>query len=701
MTDETKEKNNEQEEREEAKTFFQLEAVTLRGIGSYFHEARLEIKPLTILCGQNGSGKSTWFKILKFLRQSSEDVLFPLFFLQDGLPPVNECPSLLNELVMRISENSSDHDDAKPFVKAALARYNPEQDFGPLGTIGLEVSALQDSRLGLWRKEMQNHRDNQSGHEQSTERQTISELQEFVSEGRIRKGSKFILRFSFTSGYYDGPNYDPDYISQIECYKDDVLIFKFVPNHLIFHHLFGEKFMNINMESTSEYEILPYGLENLRELIDIKGRYSWEPAFTEEQVETLRNKIMAFYANEQNDEHHLAIHFLLLFRAILRKTFEGVFVLSANRQSLDDTNNFWYGYKELKNFDKIVKSRYVGEFSEDTFKIERSYALTPMVQLGPFTKDQGHQILNCKMLNYIQKDEFSDEEKNLIKKYILGEEKVDIDSLLKNPRRFWCAENCHIIPKYHDGAIVYSTPIYLYYWLCYLGIATHYYFDKNGRGFNDFIKPPCGFHIYKNPFEFDPHGYVADGDVGAGPGNDRNRYSQGTLYWPTGVKPLSSGFHHVFPILAQTAVMWPNETFCVESPEIYLHPSAVLKMTEYFITQAKGGRRFILETHSDLVVRRTLRAILEEELSQQQVNIYFTRLEEIDSHPALHGLEEKMRQLGSILELIKVNDRGQIVNWPEGFLDADVIEARRLIDAMYGAAERNEEKSEEDEQPNE
>jgi len=38
-----------------------LRAITLRGIGSYLHGARLDIRPLMILCGTNGSGKSTWF----------------------------------------------------------------------------------------------------------------------------------------------------------------------------------------------------------------------------------------------------------------------------------------------------------------------------------------------------------------------------------------------------------------------------------------------------------------------------------------------------------------------------------------------------------------------------------------------------------------------------------------------------------------
>jgi len=43
-----------------------LDAMTLRGIGSYLHGARMDINPLTILCRANGSWKSTWFKSLTY-----------------------------------------------------------------------------------------------------------------------------------------------------------------------------------------------------------------------------------------------------------------------------------------------------------------------------------------------------------------------------------------------------------------------------------------------------------------------------------------------------------------------------------------------------------------------------------------------------------------------------------------------------------
>jgi len=60
-----------------------LEAMTLRGLGSYLHGARLEIRPLTILCGTNGSGKSTWFRMLKILKNSIESGKLPFSFEDD------------------------------------------------------------------------------------------------------------------------------------------------------------------------------------------------------------------------------------------------------------------------------------------------------------------------------------------------------------------------------------------------------------------------------------------------------------------------------------------------------------------------------------------------------------------------------------------------------------------------------------------
>lgn len=137
---------------------------------------------------------------------------------------------------------------------------------------------------------------------------------------------------------------------------------------------------------------------------------------------------------------------------------------------------------------------------------------------------------------------------------------------------------------------------------------------------------------------------------------------------------LSSGFHQVCPMVVQVTLMQKGELFAIENPEVHLHPALQLKVAEFLIEHAKSGRLLVIETHSDLIIRRVLRAILEERMGQEQIRIYFTGLAD--------GPEGYKC---ATLERLGVNDEGRIINWPEGFLDADVRESKRLLDIMYGA----------------
>ena len=48
-----------------------LDSMTLRGIGSYYHARELKFRtPDGILCGTNGSGKSTWLDRIAMLQRS-------------------------------------------------------------------------------------------------------------------------------------------------------------------------------------------------------------------------------------------------------------------------------------------------------------------------------------------------------------------------------------------------------------------------------------------------------------------------------------------------------------------------------------------------------------------------------------------------------------------------------------------------------
>jgi hypothetical protein len=140
---------------------------------------------------------------------------------------------------------------------------------------------------------------------------------------------------------------------------------------------------------------------------------------------------------------------------------------------------------------------------------------------------------------------------------------------------------------------------------------------------------------------------------------------------------LSSGFHQLCPIVVQSALMYERELLAIENPEVHLHPALQLKVAEFLIEQAQSGRLLVIETHSDLIIRRVLRAILEESISQEQLRIYFTDLAD-----GPQGYKY------ATLERLQTNQKGQIINWPAGFLDADVRESERLLDIMYGGVGR-------------
>jgi predicted ATPase len=153
---------------------------------------------------------------------------------------------------------------------------------------------------------------------------------------------------------------------------------------------------------------------------------------------------------------------------------------------------------------------------------------------------------------------------------------------------------------------------------------------------------------------------------------------------------MASGFHQLAPIIIQAGLMRANEVLCVENPEVHLHPKLQLEIAEFLLRHARIGKYMIVETHSDLVVRRVMRAVLAEELRQEAVRIYFTRVDTGSGQYREHGVAF------SVLDRVEMDERGKIRNWPEGFMDDDVRESRRLLDVMYGTPWDDEDDSEEE-----
>lgn len=83
------------------------------------------------------------------------------------------------------------------------------------------------------------------------------------------------------------------------------------------------------------------------------------------------------------------------------------------------------------------------------------------------------------------------------------------------------------------------------------------------------------------------------------------------------------GVSQVLPILVNGLIKSRNEVMCLEQPEIHLHPKAQMCMADFLITLAGQGRGLLVETHSDHIVNRVVRRMMEDPSVRKLVKIYF------------------------------------------------------------------------------
>lgn len=137
------------------------------------------------------------------------------------------------------------------------------------------------------------------------------------------------------------------------------------------------------------------------------------------------------------------------------------------------------------------------------------------------------------------------------------------------------------------------------------------------------------------------------------------------------ISDVGFGFSQVLPILVQASVMPSNSTLLIEQPELHLHPSAQTKFAEIVTEASQNGRRFIIETHSEHIVRglqlsisnqRSRKGPLSNRLPNNELKVLY-----IPKAP--HQLREmKIDEWGEFLEA-----------WPQGFFDEAYQASMRLL----------------------
>ncbi|MCK8486685.1 DUF3696 domain-containing protein [Paenibacillus sp. MBLB2552] len=137
---------------------------------------------------------------------------------------------------------------------------------------------------------------------------------------------------------------------------------------------------------------------------------------------------------------------------------------------------------------------------------------------------------------------------------------------------------------------------------------------------------------------------------------------------------IGFGISFVLPIIVAGLIAKKGSVLIIENPELHLHPKAQSNIALFLSVIASSGVQVIIETHSEHIVNGFRKGVLEKEnpftYSDLQL-IYFNNNSE------------------SIVENIILNEKVEINNWPEGFMDQeekDLYEIRKMRLRLIGEA---------------
>lgn len=126
------------------------------------------------------------------------------------------------------------------------------------------------------------------------------------------------------------------------------------------------------------------------------------------------------------------------------------------------------------------------------------------------------------------------------------------------------------------------------------------------------------------------------------------------------------GVSQILPILVQGLLAPEDSVLIFEQPELHLHPKSQSRLADFFIGLSRSGRQCIVETHSEHIINRIRRRMLEStEPEQDEIKIYFTTKKKTGTH----------------YQAIKMNPQGAIQDWPADFFDESEIEIGEIARA--------------------
>ena len=123
------------------------------------------------------------------------------------------------------------------------------------------------------------------------------------------------------------------------------------------------------------------------------------------------------------------------------------------------------------------------------------------------------------------------------------------------------------------------------------------------------------------------------------------------------ITDVGFGVSQLLPVLVLCYYVPENSTIILEQPEIHLHPKVQADLADVLIDVVKNRNvQIILESHSGLLLHRLQRRIAEEQIAAEDTALYFCQIND--------GTSE--------IERLKVDEYGNIRNWPQDFFGDDI-----------------------------
>lgn len=131
------------------------------------------------------------------------------------------------------------------------------------------------------------------------------------------------------------------------------------------------------------------------------------------------------------------------------------------------------------------------------------------------------------------------------------------------------------------------------------------------------------------------------------------------------IADVGFGISQILPILVESLNSISNDIIVLEQPEIHLHPKMQMNFADFIISNIFIDRNTIIETHSDHIINRIVRRIMEENSDYllKNVKIYFVN----------------KTSTGSKIEEIKIDKMLGIVDCPEDFFSQYASETDLII----------------------